>query len=930
MKQRLKAVSYALVLTLLFSAAMAGGPMLGPFGVDVVSAASEWTEPAPTPAPTPKPVPKPSPTSNSTPAAIGSRLLVEGSFGADVKLLQEKLNANGFNLGVDGFFGPKTLNALKGYQSKNALIADGIFGPKTNAKLNAEVTAPVEPTVPATPVESTELKIGRVDYAAHGTKCFTSAVVAMVGDKIVGASIDDYQFISTDVATGVPNSDADFGANYKDPSVVLASKRVNTHYYSEHMAEEAGSTVAVDKNFDAIQSYVVGKTVAELESTLSTNSKDQMVDAVSSATLVDTYGYVSAIVEATKAARVNSSVTVDTATVANIEMKRVDYAAHGTKCFTSAVAVMSGDKILGASLNDYQFISTDVATGVPNSDADFGANYKDPSVVLASKRVNTHYYSEHMAEEAGSTVSIDKNFDAIESYVAGKTVSELESTLSTNSKDQMVDVVSSATLADTYGYVSAVVAAAKGEQAKPTTPVNSTALKIGRVDYAAHGTKCFTSAVVAMVGDKIVGASIDDYQFMSTDVAVGVPNSDADFGANYKDPSVVLASKRVNTHYYSEHMAEEAGSTVAVDKNYDAIEEYVVGKTVAELEATLSSNSKEQMVDVVSSATLVDTSGYVSAIVEAAKASKVDSSITVDADTAANIEMKRVDYAAHGTKCFTSAVVVMSGDKILGASLNDYQFISTDVAVGVPNSDADFGANFKDPSVVLASKRVNTHYYSEHMAEEAGSTVSIDKNFNAIQAFVAGKTVAELEATLASNSKEQMVDVVSSATLVDTYGYVSAIVAAAKSDEVPEVDVVSTASLVVEGTAFENALSEDGTWIICPLNDLTIENALVLEGAFYDKDDPAKDLKRKIGLYTQDADHNLTGRFTLTAPSLTIKSPYATLQKGIFVGDIYVEANNFSLVDQTVNGNVYFTTQEAKDTFVMDETSSISGVQELK
>jgi hypothetical protein len=52
--------------------------------------------------------------------------------------------------------------------------------------------------------------------------------------------------------------------------------------------------------------------------------------------------------------------------------------------------------------------------------------------------------------------TIDNNFAAIEAYVKGKTVAELEGILSANSKEQMVDVVGSATLADTHGYVSAI------------------------------------------------------------------------------------------------------------------------------------------------------------------------------------------------------------------------------------------------------------------------------------------------------------------------------------------------------------------------------------------------------------------------------------------------------------------------------------------
>ncbi|HZK24725.1 MAG TPA: hypothetical protein VFC74_04980 [Oscillospiraceae bacterium] len=154
------------------------------------------------------------------------------------------------------------------------------------------------------------------------------------------------------------------------------------------------------------------------------------------------------------------------------------------------------------------------------------------------------------------------------------------------------------------------------------TPANADPIKMGRVEHAAHGTKCFAVAVVAVQGDTIVGASLDEYQFMSTDVATGVPNADADFAKNFADPAVVLASKRANADYYSEHMTEAAGATKRLDEQYDTIEAYVVGKTVAELESTLSENDGAGMIDAVSSVTLVDTKGYVEALVAAAKAAK--------------------------------------------------------------------------------------------------------------------------------------------------------------------------------------------------------------------------------------------------------------------------------------------------------------------
>lgn len=163
-------------------------------------------------------------------------------------------------------------------------------------------------------------------------------------------------------------------------------------------------------------------------------------------------------------------------------------------------------------------------------------------------------------------------------------------------------------------------------QATTAEPAKTAAepIKMGRVDYAAHGTKAVAIGTVAAVqGDKIVGASIDDYQFMSTDVAKGIPNSDKDFNKGYADPKNVLASKRVNAEYYGGNMKTKAGSTIPYEKNLDAIEDYATGKTIAELEKVLKDTPIEKMpVDTISGSTLADSHGYLSAIVEAAKAAK--------------------------------------------------------------------------------------------------------------------------------------------------------------------------------------------------------------------------------------------------------------------------------------------------------------------
>lgn len=124
--------------------------------------------------------------------------------------------------------------------------------------------------------------------------------------------------------------------------------------------------------------------------------------------------------------------------------------------FTYAVAVVQGDTIVAAYLDDFQFFDpadgADIV-GVPNSDGGFGANVAEGKV-LASKRVNSDYYSANMAK-AGSTVAIADNFDAIQNHLNGMTLADALA-----AEESPVDAISGATLADTAGYINAVLEAA--------------------------------------------------------------------------------------------------------------------------------------------------------------------------------------------------------------------------------------------------------------------------------------------------------------------------------------------------------------------------------------------------------------------------------------------------------------------------------------
>ena len=145
-------------------------------------------------------------------------------------------------------------------------------------------------------------------------------------------------------------------------------------------------------------------------------------------------------------------------------------------------------------------------------------------------------------------------------------------------------------------------------------------VKLGQVQYAAHGKQSFAVITAAVQGDTVVAAWIDEFQVMSGEGVVGVPNSDATFGANIvgNEDGKVLGSKRVNNAYYSGNMASRGGATQELVTSWTAIEEFAAGKTITELEA-FAAEKAGAGADAISGATLTDTVNYLKGIIEAAK-----------------------------------------------------------------------------------------------------------------------------------------------------------------------------------------------------------------------------------------------------------------------------------------------------------------------
>lgn len=290
--------------------------------------------------------------------------------------------------------------------------------------------------------------------------------------------------------------------------------------------------------------------------------------------------------------------------------------AHGEKAFCRAVVATAEDgTILGASIDEFQFLDTttpDIA-GVPNSDKSFGKGYAEGKVLI-SKSMNGDEgggYYKHMLEKASAeskpTQSWLASMKAIEAFTAGKKPTDLT--------DLGVDAVTGATLVDAPNYLKVVAQVAQDNAivAEGSYTGDGADLKLGFVNEAAHGESAFTDAVALVQGDTVAAASIDDFQFLASDMkdVVSLPDSDKGLGKGYAE-GVVLASKSVNNVPYSAMMKEKAQATTPWLESMTAIEAFIAGKKITDVEAAGP--------DAVSGATLVDTAGYVKAAQDAAKA----------------------------------------------------------------------------------------------------------------------------------------------------------------------------------------------------------------------------------------------------------------------------------------------------------------------
>ena len=150
-----------------------------------------------------------------------------------------------------------------------------------------------------------------------------------------------------------------------------------------------------------------------------------------------------------------------------------------------------------------------------------------------------------------------------------------------------------------------------------------------------------------------------------------------------------------------------------------------------------------------------------------------------------------------------------------------------------------------------------------------------------------------------------------------------------KENAKEEAEVV--ASEVGDETSLEKGLED--YYAVEHINYISTDKEMILQGEFSKTDTSAKDKIEGTGRILQleklDIDFETVEEYTLTMPRLTIKAEKTILKGGKFVGDIYVNAAQFTLDNTKVIGNIFFTKDEFKESFDMKNGATISENMEV-
>ena len=141
-------------------------------------------------------------------------------------------------------------------------------------------------------------------------------------------------------------------------------------------------------------------------------------------------------------------------------------------------------------------------------------------------------------------------------------------------------------------------------------PKEQRIVRNGMVYHQAYNDDSICIASVCLEDDKIISAMIDELTYLSKEEYKGLIEPEDE------NSKKIIASKIDNNEAYSQVM-QANGATKTINENYDAICEYVIGKSATDLQSEIEMKTDEEVVDLVAGCTLKSTKGYIQAIINA-------------------------------------------------------------------------------------------------------------------------------------------------------------------------------------------------------------------------------------------------------------------------------------------------------------------------
>ena len=148
-------------------------------------------------------------------------------------------------------------------------------------------------------------------------------------------------------------------------------------------------------------------------------------------------------------------------------------------------------------------------------------------------------------------------------------------------------------------------------QDKINTPVGRT----GMAYHQAYRDDSVCVATVYLEDDTIKSVTLDELTYLSKEEYSGL------ITALETTTQKHIASKVENSETYSKAM-EMNGATNTIKENYEAICQYVVGKSATDLQDAINMKTDEEVADLVAGCTLQSTKGYIEAIIKACNQAK--------------------------------------------------------------------------------------------------------------------------------------------------------------------------------------------------------------------------------------------------------------------------------------------------------------------